>query len=65
MDIVRRIDVKIALNVINASKLVQMKLITHRLKLCLGNFENVLLLFSHQYGCLRHTDEEILENVSS
>ena len=41
--IVRWIRVKIALNVVKASKLVQIKLI----------FDNFLLLFSRQYRCLR------------
>ena len=61
--IVRQIRLKIALNVVKASKLVQMKLITQRSKLGLGHFENFLLLFSRQYGCLRQRyfiEEEIL-----
>ena len=66
--IVRRTRVKIALNVVKASKLVQMKLITHRSKLGSGHFENFLLLFVRQYGCFRQrqfTEEEILEKVST
>ena len=50
--LVQQIHVKIALNVVKASKLV--------------HFENFLLLFSCQYGCLRQrhfTEEEILEKI--
>ena len=44
-----------ALNVVKASKLVQMKVIPYRLIVVLGegHFENLLLLFVCQYGCLR------------
>ena len=58
---VRQIRVKIALNVVKASKWVRMKLITSRSKLGLGTFWKFLLLLVHQYGCRRQkhfTEEE-------
>ena len=57
----RRIGVKISLNVVKASKLVQMKLRIYRSKLALEHFENFLALFVRPYGCLRQryfTEEE-------
>ena len=51
--VVRRIHVKITLKVVKASKVVEMKLTQYRKNLLGGHFENILLLFVGQYGCLR------------
>ena len=50
ISLVRKICVKIVLNVVKASRLVQIKLITERSKLGLGHFENFIPLFVYQYG---------------
>ena len=62
----RRIRVKIALNVVRASKLVQMKLVTKRSKLGWGAFRKFsdFVLTPIWLPQTRHfTEEEILENV--
>ena len=61
-----KIRVKIALNVVKASKLVQMKLITYRSKLSLGAFRkfSAFVLTPIWLPQTRHfTEKEILEKI--
>ena len=59
--ITRWISVKIVLNLVKASKLVQMKLKHEDQNYRWEHLKNFLLLFVHQYGCLKQmhfTEEE-------